>query len=84
MEVRAVSAYGAVTSTRTVVAVIAAVVAGCLSLLGVTQATAAEPPPPKLDRLWKEYPLDPRATRPAVQPQHAPAPQVPSAPAPAA
>ena len=84
MEVRAVSAYGAVTSTRTVVAVIAAVLAGCLSLLGVTQARSAEPPPSKLNRLWKEYPLDPRATRPAVQPQHAPAPEAPSAPAPAA
>lgn len=79
MEVRVEAAYGAVTSTRTALALLVGILAGCLSLLAAGQAESADPPSPKLDELWEEYPLEPPATEPPVLPAPAQEPASPAA-----
>lgn len=62
------------TSTRTALALVVGIVAGCLSLLASSHAEAAEPPSPNLEELWEAYPLEPPETGPTTEPAPAQAP----------
>jgi cell division septum initiation protein DivIVA len=70
------------TSTRTALALVVGILAGCLSLLAAGRAEAAEPPSPNPEQLWEEYPLEPPATEPPVEPAPAQEPAPAATPTP--
>jgi cell division septum initiation protein DivIVA len=72
-----------VTSSPTVRAVVVGILAGCLCLLLAGPVRAAQPPP-DLNELWEEYPLEPQPTSPEpTSPEQSPAQEPDPAPAPA-
>ena len=70
-----------VTSTSARAAVIVGILVGCLCLLPLGTARAAEPPP-GLTELWEEYPLEQPTTGPEAPLAPAPEPVQPAAPPP--